>query len=299
MTTFPEVVDSTILSAYKSCPTLAWLSYFEHWKPKELSVHLHAGASFAKGLEIARLNYFVDGASAEESVALGLQALLQHYGNFECPADSAKSAERTAGAMEFYFDAYPLGEDECTPIDLPGGKKGIEFSFVHPLPIQHPETGDPLLYCGRMDQLANFAGGVFIEDDKTTSSLGATWGRQWDLRAQFTGYKWGCRESGIKVDGVLVRGVSILKTKYGTEQAISYRPDWMVDLWLGETIDLVKNMIWDWERMKFAHNFDSACAAYGGCKFRQACQSQDKTPWLEDYFERRQWSPVTREEKLL
>ena len=155
----------------------------------------------------------MSGATAEDAIAIGLQRLLDEYGAFECPADSAKSAARTAGAFEFYFANYPLAEGDGAPIQMPGGKRGIEFSFAEPLPVSHPTSGDPLLYVGRMDAIIGYAGGVYICDEKTTSQLGATWSRQWDLRAQFTGYAWGCEKSGVRVDGAIVRGVSILKTQ--------------------------------------------------------------------------------------
>lgn len=299
--TFPEVLDSTLLASFKSCPQLFWKQYVRHFKPKGLSVHLHAGASFAKGLEAARTEFYVNGRSAEDSIAKGLGALMEAYGDFVCPDDSAKSLARMLGALEYYFMKWPLGEDLATPIKI-GDKRGIEFSFAHPLPINHPETGNPLVYCGRMDQLVDYAGGVFIEDDKTASQLGASWPRQWDLRSQFTGYAWGCRESGIKADGVLVRGVSILKTKYDHAEALSYRPAWQIDRWFDEltrTGGWIYRMLEAWTSSKWLYNLDHSCADFGGCTFRLVCQSEDEAPWLEQYFERRAWNPITREETLL
>lgn len=296
---FPTVVDSSMMASFKSCPQLFYKQYVANWKPKELSVHLHAGGAFAKGIETAREAFFARNESSEDACAEGLSALLKAYGDFACPADSAKSAERMAGAFEFYFDHYPLERGNCEPIILPSGKQGIEFSFVEPLPIAHPETGDPILYSGRMDAILNFAGGVFIFDEKTTSSLGATWSRQWDLRSQFTGYCWGTGRAGIRVDGAVVRGISILKTKYETQEVISYRPEWQVDRWLADTCAWIEIAIDMWNKDRWLLNLDHACTEYGGCAFRQACLSQDEKPWLETYFERRFWNPITREETLL
>lgn len=297
---FPRVFDSSMLATLKSCPQLFYKIYIAEWKAKELSVHLHAGKAFAKGLEVAREAFFVNGKSAEDSVGEGLRALLTSYGDFECPADSAKSAERMAGAFEFYFHNYPLRNDEDgSPITFPNGRRGIEFTFAHPLPVAHPETGEPLIYCGAMDAILNFAGGTFIFDEKTTTALGASWSRQWDLRSQFTGYAWGCREAGIRVDGVVVRGISILKTKYDTQQAISYRPAWQIDRWYDETLEWIEEAIAFWKRGKWRHNLDHSCAEYGGCAFRTACSSQDETPWLESYFERRHWDPIKKIEVKL
>jgi hypothetical protein len=301
---FPELIDASLLSSFKSCPELCRKVYFEHFKSKEPSVHLHAGAAFAFGIERSRTAFYVEGKDAETAVAEGIGALLQFYGDFQCPADSAKSAERMAGAFEFYFANYPLAYQDdhgnaTDPVILPGGKRAIEVNFAEPLPIMHPDSGDPLIYCGRLDAILNYAGGRYITDEKTTTQLGASWSRQWDLRSQFTGYAWGARQIGIKVDGALVRGISILKTKFDTQQAISYRPDWVIDRWYAEMLWWVSQMVEAFKKDVWIHNFDHACAEYGGCQFREACSSQDETPWLETYFERRAWNPLLRTETKL
>lgn len=296
---FPELIDSSMLAAFKSCPQLFYKTYIQDYKSKGLSVHLKAGGAFAKGIEITRVAYYEQAHSIDDAIAKGLQALIEAYGDYQCPADSAKSLERMCGAFEFYWSNYPLSDTDCTPITLPGGKRGIEFSFAQPIPIAHPESGDPLIYCGRLDALLNYAGGIFMCDEKTTTQLGASWSRQWDLRSQFTGYAWGCRENGIKVDGVIVRGVSILKTKYDTQQAISYRPEWAIDRWYAEMLEWVKDIKECWRTGRWRHNLDHACAEYGGCQFREACSSQDEGPWLETYFERRKWNPLLRTETLV
>lgn len=298
---FPQYLDSSMLSAFKACPHKFWREYIQHWKSKEPSVHLHAGASFASGVEAARRAFWDEQLPREDAVAAGLEALLVHYGSFECPPDSAKSAERTAGAYEFYMDQYPLGEDGAAPIKLATGKYGIELSFAEPLPeVANPETGDPILFVGRLDQASKFADGVFIQDEKTTSSLGATWSKQWDLRSQFSGYAWGLQKSsGIKANGILVRGVSILKTKYDTQQAITYRADWQVDEWLDSTLYWVKQIMQSWEADKWVKVLDHACTDYGGCQFRQVCLSAEPQGWLDTYFERRVWNPLERTETKL
>lgn len=296
---FPAVLDSTTIAAFRSCPQKAFLEFMQHWKSREPSVHLHAGAAYARGLEVARTKFYVEGVHPEDAVADGLAALMEAYGDFECPADSAKSLERTAGALEFYFSRYPLGSDPAIPMTLPGGKRGIEFSFLEPLDIKHPVTGDPILYSGRMDMMVDFENMQLGEDDKTASQLGASWPRQWDLRSQFTGYVWGAGRAGIRLDGFLVRGVSILKTKYDTLQALTYRPAWQIDRWYAQLMRDAQRMIECWESGYWDWNLDHACAEYGGCPFREVCQMPDPTPLLKQRFVRRVWDPVARTETLL
>jgi hypothetical protein len=298
---FPAVIDSTMLAAARSCKQKFYQTYVEHWKPKGESVHLVAGAAFARGLEATRLAYYEQGLSCADSVACGAGALISAYGYFEPPEGSSKTLDRMLGALEFYFSAenYPLALDKAKPHVMPSGRHAIEFSFAHPLPILHPQTGDPLLYCGRSDMICDFASGVYIEDDKTTTQLGASWSRQWDLRSQFTGYCWASREAGLPVHGVLVRGVSILKAKYETQQAITYRSTWEIDRWLEQTCRDLDGLIRCWREGYWDFNLDHACTEYGGCAFRDICKSPEPDRWLPMSFERRIWDPLARTETPL
>lgn len=293
---FPHAVDSTLLASFRSCPQKFHRTYLEHWKPKSESVHLIAGGAFASGIEVARRAFYEQGRSADEAMGEGLQALMIHYGDFDPPSDSAKSLSRMCGALEFYFENYPLGNDGAVPVTFPNGKSGIEFSFAQPLPVNHPVTGDPILYTGRSDMIAEFAGGVYCFDEKTTSSLGASWSRQWELRSQFTGYQWAAQEFGVQVQGTIVRGVSILKTKYDTQQAITYRSPYEIDRWLTQVTHDLRRMIQCWESGWWDYNLDHACGEYGGCSMQGVCKSSQPEGWLETYFERRVWDPLLRKE---
>lgn len=293
---FPHVIDSSMLASFRSCQTKFFREYMLHYKPATPSVHLHAGASFARGLEVARRKFYEDGANEPDAIAYGMGALVSAYGTYECPQDSAKSLERMAGALEFYFDRYPMATDDAKPILL-GSRRAIEFSFAEPLEAINPETGDPIIFCGRADMVAEFASGVYIFDDKTTSSLGATWSKQWEMRSQFSGYSWAARRTGIPVNGVLVRGVSILKTKYDTQQAITNRADWEIERWYEQVHRDIARMQQMWESGYWDYNLDHACSEFGGCMFLNACKSPDPQPWLDLYFTRRVWDPLLREER--
>jgi hypothetical protein len=310
---FPPVIDSSMLSDFRACPWKGYLTYIEHWKPNFESVHLVAGGAFAKGIEIARKCFYEQGMNQPDSEARGLQALITDYGDFECPSDSAKDLDRMCGALEFYLASYPLGQDGAEPITLPSGRRGIEFSFAEPLDRLHPSSGNPLLFSGRADMVAEFAGAVFNFDEKTTTQLGQKWGAQWDLRSQFTSYCWAGRRIGVPMQGTIVRGISILKSKYDTQQAITYRSDWELDRWeemLYRDIDRMLGMFAEqmeeprksldgactrsgnpWDR-----NFEPACNDYGGCPFRGVCKSKNPYEVLQADFQRRVWDPCLHKE---
>lgn len=292
---FPQVVDSTIIDAFRSCPQKAFREYVQHWKTKGSSIHLHAGAAYASGIEAGRKAFYIDGKSLQEAERIGLDVLGEHYGDFECPASCAKTRERMMGALDFYFANYPMDTDQATPIEF-GGRTGIEFCFAEPLPINHPVTGEPLIFSGRSDMVCNFAGGVYILDDKTTSQLGASWSKQWEMRGQFSGYSWAARELGLQVRGVIIRGVSILKTKYETQQCLTYRSNYEIDRWYDQTCRDLERMVVAWHSGYWDFNLGESCGSYGGCKFVDACKSHEPDAWIVNEFDQQVWDPLAREQ---
>ena len=293
---FPHCFDSTMLNAFRSCPQKAFRTYVEHWKPIAESVHLVAGKAFAKGIETARDAYFNKGATADDAMASGLEALLKAYGSFEPPPQSAKTPERMAGALEFYFDRYPLEHDHFEIYRDSSGKAAVEFSFCEPTDVVHPVTGDPILFTGRADALGNYGGYLLACDEKTTSSLGASWVKQWEMRGQFTSYTWAARRVKIPLQGALVRGVSILKTKYDTAEVPSYRTQDDIDRWYKQTLRDLERAKKMWAEGYWDYNLGEACNEYGGCSLVGVCRAKDPYEWLKINFTRRVWDPLAREE---
>lgn len=287
-----------MLNTFRSCPRKFELQYLRHWKPQSTNVHLHAGAAFAAALEDCRRAYYDLGADPELAATIGLRKLFETYGDFECPPDSAKSLERMSQAFEYYLDAFPLATDAARPKKMASGRHAVEFSFATPIDdFFHPVTGQPLIYSGRSDMVVEMANGVFIMDDKTTSQLGASWANQWEMRAQFTGYCWAAHRAGHAVDGVLVRGVAILKTKFNHAQHITYRPAWEIDRWYTQTLRDLIRMRDMWESGLFDYNLGEACGEYGGCMFVPICKKPNPDEWLSAYFAQKKWNPLTRMEE--
>lgn len=291
---FPPVVDNSILCEFISCPQSCFRKYIQGYVPVLESVHLVAGAAYAKGLEMARRAYYEEGKDEEEAIAIGSSAAIQAYGGFEPPEDSNKTCLRVAGAVVRYFDQYPMATDFIRPMMTSEGKAMVEYSFVLPLPINNPDTGEPLLYSGRFDMLADYDGTPFGEDDKTASRLGASWGKKWELARQFTGYTWGVREYGINLGGFIIRGISFLSKTYGFEQPIVYRPPHLISMWYEQTLRDINRMIScyvEWKKTgknsEWDYNLDDACSAYGGCCYRPVCQSNDPETWIKEFALRR------------
>lgn len=291
MMEFPLVWDSTRVSALRACRKQFEYGHLSNLKLKGQSIHLHAGAAFARGLEVARLAYYADGKSAADAVDLGVHALILAYGDFD-DGGATKSCDRMAGALEYYFSQYPLDADPARIITI-AGRPAVEFSFAIPLPISHPDTGEPLLFCGRFDAVVEFAGGIYPNDEKTTSSLGSSWSKQWEMRGQFFGYSWALREHGISPAGMIISGISILKTKYECQRAVVPTPNWRINDWLDDTLAEIQAAKDLWiAKGKWRRNWSESCNSYGSCSYKQLCTIEDPAPWIEMYYEKNEWSPL-------
>jgi hypothetical protein len=296
---FPELIDNTSRSMFVSCPQKWVYGNLRNITSKEPSIHLHAGGAFASGLEHARKAFFDQGKSETESIKLGCEAVVRVWGDFEAPEDSAKSLPRLVEALMEYFFEYPLAANPIKPLMLANdpSRHAIEFTFSVTLPIKHPVTGNPLMYAGRFDMLAEYNGTLFAVDEKTASQLGTQWMMQWDLDSQFTGYCWAAQQYGYPVGGAIIRGISFLKTKFGHAQAIIYRPEWEIDRWYANLIWDIEQMIELWKRANEKRFIPMAldkslCGQYGGCAYRKLCTSRDPEAWIESEFTARTWNPL-------
>lgn len=271
----------------------SWLEYFNHWKPKRESEHLHAGAAFAKGLETTRKAYWLEKLSVRDSIAAGAIAIIREWGDYDEPPGSVKSLPNILGAFTDYWLHYGFDTDHVQPYSPEPGRLAVEFSFAIPIPsTAHPETGEPILYTGRFDMIGQMGESLYVEDDKTTSQLGPSWFKKWELRSQLTGYCWAARQFGIPVKGAIVRGVAIRTRDFGHAEAIQYRSDYEINRWLHQLTRDTNRMIECWKEGYFDYSLADACESYGGCLFLPVCKSENPERWLNQDFVQRVWDPL-------
>lgn len=302
---FPTFIDSTIRSAFVSCETKGFRSYFQHWKSKRISHHLSAGSAFAHGIEVARKLYYSrddvvssllpssPSARADVSVAAGALAAFFARPLEDSPeeADGAKSADRILDAVIKYFREWPLETDPIVPYVNPHGVPAVEYRFALPIDVEHPETGEPLIYSGRFDMLAQYDG-FWPVDEKTASRLGQTWAQQFDLRGQFLGYCWAVREQGYQPRGVIARGIGFLKNETTFQQVPVRYPPWLLDEWYEQLVLDVNRMKLAWYNQRYSKAFGEACAEYGGCQFKPICTRPNPDEWLSNLFQVLPWNPL-------
>lgn len=287
---FPDVIDSSWLSDFKSCPTKFMYAAVRRIKPPGESIHLIAGDAFAKGLEFAR-KAFDAGRTVDEAKAIGLGVLFKTYKVIPLKPSESKTLDRVAAAYESYLDRWPLDTDPVRPISI-GGKTAIEFTFAFPLPISNPSTGQPMLFAGRCDFIGSHMGAPWCVDDKTTKAFRDTWANDWQLRSQFAAYSYAARLYGINVAGVIARGTAIQKEQIKHLEAFVPTQVWKLERWYGQTLKDITRAIEMWRAWDWDVNLDESCTSWSGCPYSKLCQAQDPEPWIKIEYQQSDWSPL-------
>jgi len=303
---FPSIIDNSMCNDFRECE-MRW--FYKHCRKLALldeNVHLVAGGAYARGLEVTRRRFFDDGWPIREALRAGIRAAIIYYGPFEPHGrHTAKNIWRVIGAMEHHFNAWPI-DSRIIPYKPPGATRhAIEFSFAEPIPgVANPDNGDALIYSGKCDFIGQDkeAGIIGPVDDKTTSSLGDYWLAKWDLSAQMFGYIWASRRAGYPSVCAFIRGVSILKTKFGDADARCYATPHQLVMWERNLTATVERMIacYNKYREKHIHPFQmalgGACTDFGGCGFKVLCESENPEVWIPVHFTVNKWNPLESRE---
>ena len=64
----PAYIDSTMMSAFRSCPRKFYNEFILGLRPPGLSIDLHAGSAFAHCLEVVRKEVFINNLSLAEAL---------------------------------------------------------------------------------------------------------------------------------------------------------------------------------------------------------------------------------------
>ena len=286
-------LDSTSLGAAKKCLRYYHYSIIEGWRKKDESVHLRFGGELAKWVEFYWKCRFANGddheAALDETVGWMLYSILDWN-----PDHPKKNRETLVRSVIWYLDAYK--NDPAKPIILANGQPAVELSFKIELPWE-AAPGQPYIYCGHMDRIADYAGDNFVVDEKTTAGgIGAYFFNDFNPSTQMTGYTFAGKVIfGIPIAGVIIDAIKVVTGFTEFARGFTMRTEGQLAEWLEDTKHWTEIIKFAVERDYFPQN-DQSCHQYGGCVFREVC-SQDpmvRKEFLETYFEVNRWNPLEK-----
>lgn len=317
---FPLTISSSMLESWNTCNMKGFREFLQHLSKGRgsHSVHLVAGAAYAKGHEVCRRAYFEQGESADYAQALGEEALIEEYGDY-VPYNGDKDKKCLSNVINLYrayFETFPLEGDAFAPVALDSGDSAIEYAFSIELPFLHPELGVPLHFVGRFDALVEFQGKLYGLDDKTKSGYPSQKQKEadsayeyliqtgrgkgaeeesWATRAQFTGYTWAMKQLGIKLEGFIIREAWFMSgSTWHHRQAYTPRREQQVENWGKQMLRQVEDMLLAYQQVKEGEdlsdvfnkaNDPALCIKYGSvCPFMSLCTTELAEQYVSSCF---------------
>ena len=296
-----------MLSTFE-CPTKFFYNFILKRVPGSgKSIDLHAGGCMASAFESIRIDFYRHHLPLEQCFERAFAQFTKNWGLVETKEGQYKDFINCWCAIEAYFHKYPPDTDFFQPYIKGDGSPAVEFRFGIPINLLHPDTGNPILFSGRADLLAqNEPSTCYVVDEKTTKGIGASWPYQWDMRGQFYGYTWAARHMGFPCAGALVRGIAIQQTQFAFAEKPIFYTQWQLDNWHRNMVEKISRMIYLYELTKeiiekgggpeevhavWPMSFGDSCSNYGGCVYTDVCTKQ--APW-EFYHddEVREWNPL-------
>jgi len=299
----PQLIDATMMNCFRACPQKFHLEFHQGYRPKGVSIDLHAGGCFAIALEEVRSQVFGHGKSLADALVIAHAKFMVAWGDLEPPEwKPGKTRDNTWYAVEEYFKAYSPLTDFVQPY-MTDDKPTLEYRFsigLEPVTETEEEGGFPshpidpeasFHYGGKFDMLGHMQHRPVILDEKTTRGIGKDWADQWNLRSQFIGYVWACQQVGIDIDTAVIRGIALLKTEIKFAEAIRPYSNFLVKRWYEQLRRDLWRMRRCWEKGYFDFNLGETCTAYGNCAFMTVCGSPNPDSWLTE-FDIRHWNPL-------
>ena len=132
-----------------------------------------------------------------------------------------------------------------------------------------------------MDRIQKLTGQVYVDDHKTTKSLGLSFFNGFRPHPQTDGYCYACRELVGSCNGAIINGISTAKQpKERFQRFISSRSDREIDVWKKDFTNWTDDIMRDYEKKEFKRN-TTYCNRWGKCIFWELCVYGEDEKFIE------------------
>ena len=307
--TDPIYIDHSTLSTFATCNEKGRLSYVEHLKPLATGKPLIFGTAFHAAVAAV----YEGGDDAQATNARARRAFLDEVraaGPDTLPlsadSDEKRSVERGLYLIDAYIDKWRAQDALWENVYRPDtGEAYIEMGFAAYLMEWH---GRPVLYVGKIDRIRRnrVDGQLYNWETKTTGSNIYYYLEQTRPNHQITGYAWAAQELlNLKIAGTIWDIIHVSDRKIGgkfpngidpekdfgrveTRRSATDIQEFLYDLREITThyLDLKASPKARWHR-----NAPAACYMYGGCHFKDICNSNGNPTIIAAKYKRQEWKP--------
>lgn len=286
----PEVFDNSMVEAHSRCPRKFFYRYALRRAPIGNNFPINFGIAYHKYREeidkkIIELDLKEVPSELHQLIASEIVA------DYEDPPIGHKKEFLNRGRL---LETLNLAFERIN-FDLSTGSIELiqtEQSFqVH--------LTDEENFGGRIDRVVLWNGRVWTWDHKTTSRMGATFPKKFDVNNQMSGYTYaGGILASADPAGIIIEAVYNTKTKGPEiERFTSSRTKGQLVQWretmIAEIADIRRNFKKTPEMGYLAWpQRTGACEDFGGCFFKEACKSPHAGSiehWLDNFTQESEW----------
>jgi len=250
-----RMFNSSCISDYMGCPRLFYYSWIRKITTKEEKPSLTFGKVFHEVL----LEWYKSGDVEK--------AIIQFDKIPSPPIGEHLTREWGTAVFKEYVERYK------TEI---GKTLHLEVKF-------RVEIGNKI-YAGTIDRIEDWGGQVYVDDHKTTKSLGLSFFEMYRPHPQIDGYCYACREVVGKCQGAIINGISTAKNpKERFQRFPSSRTDKEMDRWVENFTDVTDEIVRDVERNHFPMS-TTYCHRWGKCKFWEICVYGEEERMMEQNY---------------
>ena len=292
-------IDNSSLERFTTCPRSAEYYICRKRESSDERVALGFGKRIHRMLE-ARYEFHPNVIPAEfprtdtSEVGTGQRMLAraqQVFADWSVGEEEHRNFSTAVDLITSYNAHYPIEAFEV--LRLPNGKPAIEVPFAVPigelevnreLLVRNPDGTITLRYVGtikvmwtgKIDLIYKREGRIYIMDHKTTSMMGPSYFREFDLSSQVCGYLWAVSKllGNVAVAGFIVNALAIRKqTKTGKRFEFERYPvpadDSLIAEFVEDVLHDVSDLIEFASRGYFPKHTKWCVGKYGPCQYAQ------------------------------
>lgn len=277
--------DSTSIKLAETCPRKYQYKMIDGWQPRRKSTHLLFGGWYASALEHYH-KYRALGDTLDEALVKVVREALINTWVVEsdgtdtppqsCPWQSdhaTKTRENLIRTIIWYIEEFR--DDPATTLIKSDGTPAVELSFSF-------AVTEDIILCGHLDRLVEYAGAVYVMDQKTTgSTITNYFFDQFDPDTQMSLYTYaGQLIYNHPIKGVILDAAQIAVGSSRFVRGFTFRDADKLDEWLNDALATIEQTQHYTEENYFPQR-PSSCGNYGGCEFRGVCS---RSPAVRENF---------------
>lgn len=304
-TGFQFAWDSTSLGNLMTCPRKYLYQNIQGFQSPIRSAHLVFGGHYAKALErFHKLRARPYEFSVDDATDEVIRALLIETWDYELDDQgqpipgtgkpwesfhSTKTRETLVRSVVWYLDQF--ADDPMPTVILSDGRPAVEYSFA-------VELTPDYLYCGHIDRLVEYSGGVYVQDQKTSgATITGKYFLDYSPDVQMSGYAMaGQIIFGLPVSGVVIDAAQIAVGFTAFSRGFVSRSPQVLEDFRHETLYWIGMAKRFHEDQHYPMN-TKACGNYGGCEFRDVCRANPANrPGVlaSNFVQRDRWDPLKK-----